>query len=86
MKELHIYQINDTDWVLAESEAQAKEVWSLEVGDEWSDDLEIKLIPDDQLDSMEYYDDNGCRTFQEELDKLKETNAYHSHFFASTEW
>lgn len=85
-KELHIYQISDTDWVLAESEDQAKEVWSHEVGEDWLDESEIRMIPDDKLDCLDYYDDNGCRTFREELERLKGMDAYHPHFFASTEW
>lgn len=89
---VHIYQVNEYDWVFAESLESAAEFYKGYTGEE-IDYEEAYRLDDDELDTKMYHADEGefgleaprRMTFREALQRTLEAGIEPPFLFASTE-
>lgn len=84
--DLHIFEVNECDWVLAHDAAEARAVWLAHTGDHDEDSMypEDEMLPmtQEELSILKYTDDDGSRTFLEQLELMKSRGEYFPQFFA----
>jgi len=86
MTDLKVYEVSEQDWWLAESPEKARQEYIELVGDDEYCE-EVRQLTDWELGILEYHDDDGVRSFREELDRRRGVEReWVSGMFASTEW
>lgn len=88
-----IYEVGETDWIMAESEEKAVEIAMNLLGykdkESFFEDLEVKLVPDAELDRLKYYTGpeftGEAITFREQMQRVISSGGDCDHWFATSE-
>jgi hypothetical protein len=87
MSDIKIIQVNDCDWVAAETVEEAKEWYKKEFGSDDADVEEARELTDKEMETLSFKDEDQNRkhSFKEQLELMREAGISFPAYFASTE-
>ena len=82
----YVFEVTECDWVVARTADEAREFYKSQTGSDENLYDKIEPMTNDELLRFTFTDDDGKRSFMEELARLAEDEELKTDFFATTEY